>query len=167
MQRVQPVREFDYMLSAKCGTTVSLKYTAGEDFTAPTETLTLPPGGDQQLQTLTVQIIDDSVAEGMEGFSVVLGIQRGDTDVILGEIPTTTVTIVDNDGMNYSCGYNDTTCILIFFVFVGIAIGFTQARHRESEGTGGVPVTVQMLSGRLETSITVRMFTVNGVATSK
>ena len=129
--------------------------------------MALPPGDDQQLQTLTVQIIDDSVAEGMEGFSVVLGIQRGDTDVVLGEMSTTTVTIVDNDGINYWSCHNNTTCILMFFVFVGIAIGFTQARHRASEGTGGVPVTVQMLSGRLETTSTVWMYTVDGVATSK
>ena len=128
----------------------------------------LPPGDDQQLQTLTVQIIDDSVAEGMEGFSVVLGIQRGDTDVVLGEISITTVTIVDNDGINYSWScHNDTTCIFMFFVSVGITIGFTQARHRASEGTGGVPVTVQMLSGRLATTSTIRMYTVDGVATSK
>ena len=52
-------------------------------------------------------------------------------------------------------------------VCIGIAIGFTQAQYLESEGAGGVPVTVQMLSGRLETTITVRMYTVNGVALSK
>ena len=56
---------------------------------------------------------------------------------------------------------------LMFFVFVGITIGFTQTRHRASEGTGGVPVTVQMLSGRLATTSTVRMYTVDGAATSK
>ena len=61
--------------------------------------------------------------------------------MVLGEISSTTVTIVDNDGMNYSCSYYYTTCLKkIFLGFVGIAIGFTQARHRESEGTGGVPV---------------------------
>jgi hypothetical protein len=124
----------DYCLSIAAG-----------DFTALAQTLTLPPGGDQQLQTLTVQIIDDSIAEGMESFSVELGVRSGDTGLTLGEISTATVMIVDNDG---------------------IAIGFTQARHRESEGTGGVPVTVQMVSGRLETTITVRMYTVDGVATT-
>ena len=86
-------------------------------------------------------------------------------EVAPGEISSTTVTIVDNDGMNYSCSYY--MFFDIFLVFVDIAIGFTQARHRESEGTGGVPVTVQILSGRSETTITVRMYTVNGVATSK
>ena len=75
---------------------------AAGDFTALTQTLTLPPGGDQQLQTLTVQIIDDSIAEGMESFSVELGVQSGDTEVALGEISTATVMIVDNDGMNSS-----------------------------------------------------------------
>ena len=81
---------------------MSLKCIVGEDITVPTQTLTLLPGGDEQLQTITVQIIDDSVVEGMEDFSVELGIQRGDTIVALGEISTTTVTIVDNDGMNIS-----------------------------------------------------------------
>ncbi len=76
-----------------------LSNTAGEDFTAPTETLTLPPGGDQQLQTLTLQIIDDSIAEGMESFSVELSTRRGETGLSLGELSTTTVTIINNDGI--------------------------------------------------------------------
>ena len=80
-------------------TTYCLSNAAG-DFTALTQTLTLPPGGDQQLQTFTVQIIDDSIAEGMESFSVELGVRSGDTEVVLGEISTATVMIVDNDGMN-------------------------------------------------------------------
>ena len=83
-------------------TVLSLSNAAGEDFKVSTSTLTLPRGGDQQLQTLTVQIIDDNVAEGMEGFSVELGVRRGETGLLLGEISTTTVTIVDNDGMNNS-----------------------------------------------------------------
>ncbi len=78
---------------------------AAGDFTALTQTLTLPPGGDQQLQTLTVQIIDDSIAEGMESFSVELGVRSGDTEVALGEISTATVMIVDNDGMNNSYNF--------------------------------------------------------------
>ncbi len=59
------------------------------------------------------------------------------------------------------------TCILILSICAGIAFGFTQARYHASEGTGGVAVTVQVLSGRLETTVTVRMYTVDGVATSK
>ena len=95
---------------------MSLKCTAGEDFTALARTLTLPPGGDQQLQTLTVQIIDDSVAEGMEGFSVELRVRRGDTEVSLGEISTTTVTIIDNDGINNSYNHYSETCIFYLCV---------------------------------------------------
>ena len=64
-------------------------------------------------------------------------------------------------------GINHYNYTLYFFIFAVIAIGFTQARHRASEGTGGVPVTVQLLSGTLEMTVTVRMYTVDGVATSK
>ena len=45
-----------------------------------------------------------------------------------------------------------------------IMIGFNQAQYRESEGAGAVPVTVQLLTGRLERMITVRMYTMDGEA---
>ena len=101
----------------------------------------------------------------MQGCGVELAssVLSGDTEVVLGDISTTTVPIVDSNGGNKSLQLHS---MILFFIFTAIAIGFTQARHRASEDTGGVPVTV-VLSGRLETTITVRMYTVDGVATSK
>ena len=44
-------------------------------------------------------------------------------------------------------------------------IGFNQARYRESEGAGAVAITVQLLPGTLERTVTIRMYTMDGVAT--
>ena len=68
--------------------------TAGSDFTASSGTLTFAAG--VASQTITVPITNDTIAEALEQFSVVLTSPTGGT---LGAAPTATVTIADNDSV--------------------------------------------------------------------
>src|SRR5262249_17922507 len=65
---------------------------AGQDYQSRSGTLTFLPG--QTVQTFTVPIINDNNIEPSETFTIVLSNLVGSAAL---SIPTTTVTIVDND----------------------------------------------------------------------
>ncbi|WP_088889424.1 DUF4347 domain-containing protein [Leptolyngbya ohadii] len=73
-------------------TTTNSSATAGADYTAASGTLTFAPG--QSSRTITVPILEDSLTESNETFTVTL---RNPTGTALGAQATTTVTILDND----------------------------------------------------------------------
>ena len=66
---------------------------------------------------------------------------------------------------NYIVAVLNLQALFFCIIVVPITIGFNQGRYRESEGAGAVPVTVQLLTGRLERIVTIRMYTVDGGAT--
>ena len=73
--------------------TTGITATAGSDFTAQAGTLTWA-AGDSAAKTITVPIINDTLIEGNETFSITLSAAVGAT---LGTPATVTVTIVDDD----------------------------------------------------------------------
>ncbi|MBL8329787.1 MAG: hypothetical protein JNJ71_13130 [Rubrivivax sp.] len=73
-------------------TTVNGSAIAGSDYTARSGTLSFAAGVTSR--TFTVAILNDTLAEGAETFSIVLSSPVGAT---LGAIASTTVTITDND----------------------------------------------------------------------
>ncbi len=54
--------------------------------------------GDSHVETIVVNINDDTVGEANETFQVALTVQAGSGDATLGVFPVATVTITDNDG---------------------------------------------------------------------
>jgi glucose/arabinose dehydrogenase len=66
--------------------------TAGSDYTARSGTITFAP--DQITQTITIPIINDTIPESNENFTITLSSPTGS---ILGSQTTSTVTILDND----------------------------------------------------------------------
>jgi Calx-beta domain/Beta-propeller repeat len=97
--------------------------TAGGDYVATSATLTFPPGGTPtsiRTRTFTIPIVQDTVAEDPETFTVTLGAPSG-ADLI-GDRTEATVTIVDNDP--------------------GGTIQFSSAVYTVSEGVGTLDITV-------------------------
>ena len=81
--------------------------TAPDDYTSVENVLTFSPGVNESCTTI-IPIVDDSVLESNEVFSVTLS--TTDSDVSLDPI-SATVTILDNDGK-----------IILFVIFKFIAI---------------------------------------------
>lgn len=68
----------------------------GTDYTATSQTITLTPG--TLNHTLSIPVLDDDDTEESETFNVTLS---NPSNATLGETATTTVTILDNDGIRY------------------------------------------------------------------
>ena len=138
--------------SGGIGQTVTVNYasadgtaTAGSDYTAVSGTLTFSPGVTQQ--TITVPIINDSVVEPNENFTVTLS--NPSAGAALGTPATATVTIVDNDGGGNTLQFDPTT-------------------YATSETPGGSVVTLTITATRFgnpTTPISVHYDTRNGSAT--
>ena len=75
--------------------TADVSATAGADYTATTDTLTIP-GGQSQSGEVIVPILEDLLGEGPEDFTVQLS-NLGGAEATLGVADTATITIVDND----------------------------------------------------------------------
>jgi parallel beta-helix repeat protein len=73
--------------------TASGTATAGSDFTSTSGTLSFADG--ESSKTITIPILEDNIFEGSETFSVALSSPTNGT--ALGNFPTATVTIIDND----------------------------------------------------------------------
>ena len=73
--------------------TVSGTAIGNEDYVPDTGTLTFEDGVDTQI--ITIQLLDDSVVEGDQAFTVLLSNVAGDAS--LGDISSTEVVIADND----------------------------------------------------------------------
>ena len=73
----------------------SFLYTAGQDYTATSQTVTFAPSETSRI--VMVPIINDNVYEGLEQFTAQLSIPAGATGVMLGTADTATVDITDND----------------------------------------------------------------------
>lgn len=69
--------------------------TAGEDYTATTETVTIAAG--ERSARVTVPIIDDSIHEDNETFTVTLSNPSGGEDAVSGDEPSSDVTIISDD----------------------------------------------------------------------
>ncbi len=115
--------------------------TAGSDYTSTASDLTFSSG--LRTQTLSIDINDDALFEGMEDFTVSLTRVSGDVTL---SVSTAVVTIEDNDVLT---------------------VGFVQSAYRILEGDGSVTLTVSVLSGSLVSgaSVTVGVRTVDGSAT--
>jgi hypothetical protein len=117
------------------GGTASVSYatqsgtaTAGTDFTATTGTLTWP-AGDGSTRVISVPIIDDTIAEASESFTVTLSNPVGTT---IGTA-TATVTITDNEQ-----GVFPPNCVMPttgWSVPAGATAGWQVATDSASEGT--------------------------------
>lgn len=125
-------------------TTADGTATAGQDYTPVTTTLTFAMG--QQTQTVTIPILDDTLAEGDETFLVNLISPTGDVE--LTAPITATVTIVENEP----------------------GVRFSQRTYSVAEGTqqneSTAFITVERV-GPADTPFTVRFSTANGTATEE
>ena len=128
-------------VSATAGTA-----TAGSDYTAPAATLALPAG--QTRITLDVSILDDSLAEQDEDFTVSL--TAVGSAYTLGTVSSTTITITDDETPSIAIGTAATS-----------SAAFT-ATHAEADGAVTVPVTVSHAPG----STVAFPLTIGGTATS-
>ncbi len=113
---------------------------SGEDYTSTTATLTFTSSMTEA--TVTVFITDDVIAEGEENFIVSLSSNR-----VSSGSSVATVTIRDDDA-------------------VDVEIGFSPTDYDVSEGAGIVELTVSVLSGDIESgvSLAVVVMTVDGSA---
>ena len=92
--------EFTVTLSEESSQEVTVEYatrdgtaTAGSDYTAKSDTLTFPAGGTQQTQTIRVAVLNDTVGENLESFTVVLSSASGANI----RDASGSVTIIDDD----------------------------------------------------------------------
>ncbi len=122
--------------------TVDGSATTGSDYTAVERVLTFT--SEATTRTLSVDINDDELVEGLEDFRVHLMTLR--EDVILS-LSTAVVTIEDDDVLT---------------------VGFVQSAYRVLEDGGSVTLSVSVLSGGIEVgaSVTVGVSTVDGSATT-
>jgi len=120
-------------------TTVNGTAVAPDDYRATTGTLVFPPN--VTLKTITIPIVNDTLAEGNEKFRVVLSNPQGGTQ--LGAISHTEVTIVEND----SAG----------------TIQFSAASYSATESAGKAVVTVTRTGGSAS-GVSVAFATVAGTA---
>ncbi|MGI8436352.1 MAG: Calx-beta domain-containing protein [Chthoniobacterales bacterium] len=115
---------------------------AGNDYIAQTGTVTFA-AGDTAPKNIMISIIDDSVFEGNEDFSVNLSNPMG--GATLGTPASTTVTIVDND--------------------TAPTVQFSSATYSVNENAGPATLTVT-LSGASALPASVNYSTADGTATS-
>ncbi len=113
--------------------------TAGADYVSSTTTVTFAPG--QTNLTLTVAVLDDTLAEGDETVNLTLSSPSG--GVVLGPIGTSVLTILDND----------------------TAYIFNSATYATNEGTVDLVITVLRTGFNLATG-SVEFATSDGTATA-
>jgi hypothetical protein len=134
-------------LSAASGQTVTVNYatangtaTAGSDYTATSGTLTFNPGVTSQ--TISVPIINDTVVEGDETFTVTLS---GPVNATLGATATHTYTINNDDNAG--------------------TIQFSSGTYSVNENGGSVTITATRTGGS-SGAVGVSYATSNGTATA-
>ncbi len=113
--------------------------TAGADYISTTTTVNFAPG--QTNLTLTVAVLDDTLAEGDETVNLTLSSPSG--GVVLGPIGTSVLTILDND----------------------TAYNFSAATYATNEGTVDLVITVRRAGFNLSTG-SVDFATSDGTATA-
>lgn len=139
--------------SGALGTPASVTYstsdgttTAGSDYAASSGTINFAPG--EVRKTIAIPIIDDTIKENSEAFSVTLGVTS--SGATLGDPITAGVTIVDNDGGSGTVQFNPTT-------------------YSAKETPGNSTVTLTVTANRFgdpATTITVNYTTSDGTATA-
>ena len=112
--------------------------TAGSDYTAGVGTLNFADG--ETSKTFTVTILNDTVVEGNETFTIALSSPTG--GAVLGSPTTTTVTITDDDSIQPGAG----------------KFRLDATAYTVSEGAGTITVTVQRYDGSTGT-VTVECYT--------
>lgn len=71
---------------------------AGLDYSPITVDIQFQPGGAEEQRNISIPIIDNFLYERNEFFTARLEIPSTETGITFGSIPTTSVTIIDNDG---------------------------------------------------------------------
>lgn len=136
------------VLSAASGRDVTATYSvapggtasgSGVDYSISGSTVSIPAG--QTTASIPVTIVDDALAEGNEQFSVVLS---SPANAALGSPATTTLQIIDNDGLPL--------------------VGFATATSSALENGGPATVTVTLSAASLAT-VTVQYAVTGGTAT--
>jgi hypothetical protein len=120
--------------------TVDDTATAGMDYNSTFQPLEF--GADEAVIPLNIPILDDSILENTESFTVILTVASDVVNVVIGSERVTRITILDNDV---------------------VTVEFSEAEYSVSEGSGGVSVTV-VLSGDTEREVAVDVFTTAGTA---
>jgi Calx-beta domain-containing protein len=121
--------------------TADLSAFADTDYTARSGTLTFPPGN--ALQTFSVPVTDNAIADGSRLFTVALSNPTGVGAVSLGAVTTATVTITDDDS--------------------GGTVQFATAGTSVPESAGQLSIAVTRTGTRLAGNIVVP-FTFTGTA---
>lgn len=114
--------------------------TAGSDYTAPATTVTWASG--DTTKTITIPIIDDSVAEGTGQETIQLQLSNPTAGVTLGSLSSATVTIVDND----------------------TAVQFSQASYTVAEQNGSAQVYITRVGAPAAFSVPLNV--VVGISTA-
>jgi len=120
-------------------TTVNGTAIAGSDYTAKTGTITFNPG--DSIQTITIPILNDAVAEGDETFSFAID---GATGARLGAPRSATISIYDDDGPS--------------------TVGFAQPTFSVNENSGVATINVVRRGNINGGAFTVDYTTTNGTA---
>lgn len=101
--------------------------------------------GDASPKTIQISITDDNLIEGAETFKMSLGNVTG--TAAIGDIPTTTITITDNDRQLNNGELN-----------------FSSSTYSQSENGGNIIIGVTRTGGS-DSAVSVRYTTLNGTAT--
>ena len=141
--------------------TFYIESTAPNDYTSVENVLIFSPGINESCTTV-IPIIDDSVLENDEVFSVM--ISTTDSDVSL-DPASANVTIVDNDGKTF---FSKSTVIIIMdtSTTLGVTVGLQQPSYNVSED-GMEIIICAILSGQIEREVSVLVSTEDGLAIGK
>ncbi|XP_028394545.1 uncharacterized protein LOC114518753 [Dendronephthya gigantea] len=114
--------------------------TENEDYSPLTKVFLYTPGG-SRTKTFTITTTDDQRLEGLE--TIVLTLSSVNSHVTPGNIPSTTITIIDNDA---------------------IAVAFSSQTYTVNEDDDFANITVQINSGIVERNFVVSLSTSSGTA---
>ena len=114
--------------------------------------------------SVTIQIIDDSIRESEEYFTLSLrDISVDISSTVVVNPSTATVRIRDKDGITRHQLFTS-ECALSFFPEV--TIGFSQTGYVVQESVGVASVSVRLLSGELDEEVSVRLTSSDGTTSA-
>jgi len=137
----------------------------GVDYNSGPYTVTFPAGVTSV--PLNVPINNDNICERNENFNLTINSTSLPSDVTVGDTSSTTVAIVDDEGM-----YVLRNCPIVwqFFTFILYTlvciVSFEQAAYSVNEDAGPVQL-VLVLSNPSSTDVTVELLSTDGTAIGK
>ena len=127
--------------SVAAGSLTRCCFTEGSDFTSTPLTATIPAGA--TTTTVRVPVINDSIVEGDEMFSMSLTVPPLlGPEIVAGSVTSATGIIVDSTSKKIFC-----KTIRTVMLNADITVRFTQSQYSGSEDKGLVLVTLELVGG--------------------